>query len=110
MRASGPVWTRLKRSKAWKISIRAVEHRGRCGRTARWLPHMLNLLPAKAADSEYRILCLGAHSDDIEIGCGGTMLRLLKTYSNVNVTWVVFSATGSRGKEAQSSAEDFLKD
>jgi len=55
-----------------------------------------------------QILCLGAHSDDIEIGCGGTILRLLKTYSNARVTWVVFSGQGSRVDEAQASAESFL--
>ena len=55
-----------------------------------------------------QILCLGAHSDDIEIGCGGTILRILKTYSNARVTWVVFSGQGSRVDEAQASAESFL--
>lgn len=56
------------------------------------------------------ILCLGAHSDDIEIGCGGTILQLLRTYKNCDVTWVVFSATGPRKQEAISSAKRFLGD
>ena len=56
-----------------------------------------------------KVLCLGAHSDDIEIGCGGTILRLLKMYPNAEVWWVVFSAMGSRRREAQNSAEAFLK-
>jgi LmbE family N-acetylglucosaminyl deacetylase len=55
-----------------------------------------------------RILCLGAHADDIEIGCGGTILRLLQAYPNAEVCWVVFSAPGTRRQEARSSAESFL--
>ncbi|NNG16472.1 MAG: PIG-L family deacetylase [Gemmatimonadales bacterium] len=54
------------------------------------------------------ILCLGAHSDDIEIGCGGTILRLLSAYAPVRVVWVVFSAEGVREREARSSAARFL--
>lgn len=63
-----------------------------------------------SGDPDYspQILCLGAHSDDIEIGCGGTILKLLKTYPNARVTWVVFSGKGSRVDEAQASAESFL--
>ncbi|HEX4475268.1 MAG TPA: PIG-L deacetylase family protein [Polyangiaceae bacterium] len=56
-----------------------------------------------------RILCLGAHSDDIEIGCGGTLLRLLKEHPGSSVYWVVFSATPDREKEARASAADFLE-
>jgi len=56
------------------------------------------------------ILCLGAHSDDIEIGCGGTILQLLRAYKNCDVTWVVFSAKGQRKREATSSAKRFLGD
>jgi LmbE family N-acetylglucosaminyl deacetylase len=64
-------------------------------------------LPAPAA-SPFRILCLGSHSDDIEIGCGGTILRLLSQNPNCEVTWVVFSSTKEREQEARSSAEMFL--
>lgn len=55
-----------------------------------------------------KILCLGAHSDDIEIGCGGTLLRLLSEYGNVEVHWVVFGASGERIAEATDSANKFL--
>ncbi|CAG7856338.1 hypothetical protein MCAMS1_00781 [biofilm metagenome] len=54
------------------------------------------------------ILCLGAHSDDIEIGCGGTILRLLSEYDNISLNWVVFGANGIRIDEANQSAHMFL--
>lgn len=53
------------------------------------------------------ILCLGAHSDDIEIGCGGTLLHLLGQMPKASVHWVVFSAEGRRAEEAQHGAELF---
>ncbi len=53
------------------------------------------------------ILCLGAHSDDIEIGCGGTILRLISDYPGCRVHWVVFSALGVRKEEAQRGADAF---
>ena len=52
-----------------------------------------------------RILCLGAHSDDIEIGCGGTILRLIQENPQVDVHWVVFSSSAVRRSEALVSAE-----
>jgi LmbE family N-acetylglucosaminyl deacetylase len=56
-----------------------------------------------------RILCLGAHSDDIEIGCGGTILKLIEDNPNIEILWVVFSAEGVRTREANQSARAFLK-
>jgi len=53
------------------------------------------------------ILCLGAHSDDIEIGCGGTILRLATQYPDCVFHWIVFSALGVRAAEAQRSAALF---
>jgi len=53
------------------------------------------------------VLCLGAHSDDIEIGCGGTLLYLQSTLPRVRFHWVVFSASGARGQEATKGAELF---
>lgn len=54
------------------------------------------------------ILCLGCHSDDIEIGCGGTVMRLLDERPDSTVTWVVFSAVGQRRDEAVESAARFV--
>lgn len=55
-----------------------------------------------------RVLCLGAHSDDIEIGCAGTLLRWLEERPDVEVTWAVFSAANDRGGEAHVSAKALL--
>jgi LmbE family N-acetylglucosaminyl deacetylase len=57
-----------------------------------------------------QVLCLGAHADDIEIGCGGAVLRLVSLYPDADFHWVVFSATGVRRQEAESSAGRFLRD
>lgn len=54
------------------------------------------------------ILCLGAHCDDIEIGCGGTILRLVSENPDLNVHWVVLSSDDVRAREARASAERFL--
>jgi len=56
-----------------------------------------------------RVLCLGAHSDDIEIGCGGTILRLLSAYDDLEFHWVVFGSSGQRDDEAVASANKFLE-
>ena len=55
-----------------------------------------------------KLLCLGAHADDIEIGCGGTVLRLAAEIPDLIVRWIVFSGTGPREAEARSSAGAFL--
>jgi len=54
------------------------------------------------------VLCIGAHSDDLEIGCGGTVLRLLLEYPMARIHWVVLSAAGDRRAEATASAEALL--
>lgn len=56
-----------------------------------------------------KVLCLGSHADDIEIGCGGAILRLLTSHPNAHVVWVVFSANPVRAKESRVSADRFLK-
>ena len=54
-------------------------------------------------------LCLGAHSDDIEIGCGGALLHLMRALPGMQVHWVVFSGEGMRAAEARKSAAAFLQ-
>jgi len=58
--------------------------------------------------SPFRVLCLGAHSDDIEIGCGGTILRLLEENPATEIHWVVCGASGPRKAEAVESTNIFL--
>jgi LmbE family N-acetylglucosaminyl deacetylase len=67
---------------------------------------MLSVAPS----SLRTVLCLGAHSDDIEIGCGGTLLALLRQQPELKIIWVVFSAEPPRDTEARRSAQDFLGD
>jgi LmbE family N-acetylglucosaminyl deacetylase len=55
-----------------------------------------------------RVLCLGCHADDIEIGCGGTVLRLLEEHPGTEVWWVVLSGEPERAAEAQKSADAWL--
>jgi LmbE family N-acetylglucosaminyl deacetylase len=55
-----------------------------------------------------RVLCLGCHADDIEIGCGGSMLRLLDEHPGLEVWWVVLSGDPERAGEAQRSADAWL--
>jgi len=70
---------------------------------------MLKLGLLKAKDRHLKVLCLGAHSDDIEIGCGGTILKFAEKYKNMVFRWVVFSSDAERAAEAQKSAQKFLK-
>lgn len=69
---------------------------------------MLRLNLPLATGQPLRLLCLGAHADDIEIGCGGTILRLASEVPNLCVRWIVFSGDGDRAQEAKSSAAAFL--
>jgi len=70
---------------------------------------MLNIKFNNKNESVFKILCLGAHADDIEIGCGGTILKLIETYSNIEIKWIVFSSDQERAKEALQSANLFLQ-
>jgi LmbE family N-acetylglucosaminyl deacetylase len=54
-----------------------------------------------------RVLAIGSHADDIEIGCGGTLLRLRETAPELELHWIVLSADGRRADEARSSAAAF---
>lgn len=55
------------------------------------------------------VLCLGAHSDDIEIGCGGTILSLLAARADLEIHWVVLSGDTGRVREAQASCDAFCQ-
>jgi LmbE family N-acetylglucosaminyl deacetylase len=68
---------------------------------------MLPLALGKGA-APLRILCLAAHADDVEIGCGGTLLRLLSERPGSDVDWVVLSSIPEREREVRASAIDFL--
>ena len=68
---------------------------------------MMKVNLAKRDSDILNVLCVGAHSDDIEIGCGGSLLQLKKTYKKMKVHWVVFSASGSRGMKLPKEAELF---
>jgi LmbE family N-acetylglucosaminyl deacetylase len=70
---------------------------------------MLKLTLGELGKPARRILCLGAHCDDIEIGCGGTILRLLQENPAREIRWQVFSSTAVRKREALKSARLFLK-
>ncbi len=62
-----------------------------------------------SSESAAHILCLGAHCDDIEIGCGGTLLHLLESNTQISITWVVFTSNEARRAEAEEGARLFTK-
>jgi len=71
---------------------------------------MLSLNLLQNATPRLKVLCLGCHSDDIEIGCGGTILQWLSSRKELEIFWMVFSSGGSeREKEARTSAALFLE-
>jgi LmbE family N-acetylglucosaminyl deacetylase len=69
---------------------------------------LLSLVLQSERREPLKLLCLGAHSDDIEIGCGGTVLRLAAEVPDLIVRWMVFSGSGVREAEARKSAAAFL--
>ena len=68
----------------------------------------MRLLDMAAANEPLSVLCLGAHSDDIEIGAGATILGWIERGVRLDVHWAVLSATGRRADEAQASAAAVL--
>ena len=68
------------------------------------------MLSFSSAEPLRRVLAIGCHADDIEIGCGGTLLALARANPELEVDWVVLAAEGGRADEARSSAEGFLGD
>jgi LmbE family N-acetylglucosaminyl deacetylase len=69
---------------------------------------VLRLIPEIRRGQRLRLLCIGAHSDDLEIGCGATVLTWLASMPAVEVTWLVLSADGIRASEARRSASALL--
>jgi len=69
---------------------------------------VLRFLLGEGGSPRRRLLLLGSHSDDVEIGCGGTILRLAESSPDLEVIWVVLGAHGDRANEALRSAEAFL--
>lgn len=67
---------------------------------------MLGLPVSPPLDRPLRVLALGAHADDIEIGCGGTISRLVTELPAVELYWAVASGEGDRRREAEASAAD----
>jgi LmbE family N-acetylglucosaminyl deacetylase len=66
------------------------------------------MLGLSAAEPLRRVLAIGCHADDIEIGCGGSLLTLIAANPGLEVDWVVLAASGERASEAQTSAAAFL--
>jgi LmbE family N-acetylglucosaminyl deacetylase len=69
---------------------------------------MLPLALGRSEGAPVRLLAIGAHPDDIEIGCFGTILKLLEERAVSAICWVVLSGEGERAEEARSSAEALL--
>ena len=69
---------------------------------------MIRLSFASGARPPRSVLCLGAHCDDIEIGCGGTILRLTEEIPGLLVHWIALSSDSVRANEAKRSAKLFL--
>ena len=69
---------------------------------------MLGLSLARPDGTRPRLLAVGAHADDIEIGCGATILRLVAEHPGLSVDWLVLSGHGDRAGEAADSAAAFL--
>jgi LmbE family N-acetylglucosaminyl deacetylase len=69
---------------------------------------MQTLELAKLATAPGVVLCIGSHCDDIEIGCGGTVLRLLELNPALEVHWIVLCSNELRRQEALDGAGRFL--
>lgn len=68
------------------------------------------MLVASLFETARSVMCLGAHPDDIEIGCGGTLAAMLELHPTLDVRWLVLTGTETRQKEARHSAATYLGD
>lgn len=71
---------------------------------------MRGLHLTSSSDDPLRILCIGAHADDIEIGCGGTLMKILNAHPHSILLWAVFSAADERAAEARATSDRFMAD
>src|SRR6516165_8629106 len=127
MRASGERWTPSGTGRCWRTWWKGGKCRGDLGgfleMVRRWKiwrngakrrcdPEFrrdtVKPLQLATANERLSVLCLGAHSDDIEIGVGATLLSLMLQGVRLEVQWCVLSATGQREAEAKASADEFL--
>ncbi len=69
---------------------------------------MLGLFLDRRGATPLRLLAIGAHPDDIEIGCGGTLIRLLDDGVVSEVCMLILSGNAQRAAEAQASAAALL--
>jgi len=70
---------------------------------------MLNMVFDIKKEHKLSVLCLGAHCDDIEIGAGGIIIKLIENFPNINFSWIVFSSDTTRADEAHKSANALLR-
>ena len=89
--------------------MRAAKRRGLSGNNpSQGYLIMLGLNLKRKPSEPLSVLCLGAHPDDIEIGCGGTVLSLVEQYPRSDFLWIVFSGSSVRAREAEVCANAFL--
>src|SRR5690242_10540603 len=69
---------------------------------------MLGWSCRKTGSQALRVLCIGAHCDDIEIGCGATLLALQRQYKKLQVDWLVLSGDAARRAEARAAMAAFV--
>jgi len=69
---------------------------------------VLGLVPCRPRGRRLQILCIGAHSDDIEIGCGGTVLSLQRQHPDCRIHWMILATTELRRREAIASSKAFI--
>jgi LmbE family N-acetylglucosaminyl deacetylase len=70
---------------------------------------MLALTLAPPSARQLDILCIGAHCDDIEIGCGGTILSLQRQYPRCKIHWLVLTSVPTRRQEAMTAVRKFIR-
>jgi len=70
---------------------------------------LLGLMPSRSAAQPLRVLCIGAHCDDVDIGCGATLLSLQREHPRVAIDWVLLSGNEERRAEARKAMTAFVR-